>query len=75
VRGLSPRNAVDAGGATPLHHAAWDGDLELIARLLEAGADLPITDAWFGATPQRWAERAYQSEVAELLQYAAGRQS
>ncbi|MBB4856319.1 hypothetical protein HNP40_003737 [Mycobacteroides chelonae] len=60
-------NARDAEGATPLHHAAWEGDLELIRRLLDAGADRTIADDRFGTTPLAWAEHAYQTEAAELL--------
>lgn len=61
----------DEEGATPLHHAAWDGDLILIERLLDAGADPKITDDRFGTTPLGWAERAYQTEAAELLRSAS----
>ena len=60
-------NIRDDDGATPLHHAAWEGDVELIARLLEAGADPAITDSRFGSTPLGWAEHAYQDEAAGLL--------
>lgn len=60
-------NAIDEGGATALHHAAWEGDLAMIGRLLDAGADPSITDRRFGATPQGWAEHAYQAEAADLL--------
>ncbi|MCP9273438.1 ankyrin repeat domain-containing protein [Mycolicibacterium arenosum] len=64
-------NALDDMGATPLHHAAWDGDLEVIRTLLDAGADPTITDARFQATPLGWAEHAYQTEAAELLRAQA----
>jgi hypothetical protein len=57
----------DADGATALHHAAWDGDLILIERLLAAGADPAVTDTRFGATPLGWAEHAYQTEAADRL--------
>jgi len=60
-------NARDDDGATALHHAAWDGDLTRIERLLAAGADPTAVDGRFDATPQQWAEHAYQSEAAELL--------
>ena len=60
-------NGRDERGATPLHHAAWDGDVGLIQRLLDVGADPTITDLQFGSTPLGWAEHAYQTEAAELL--------
>lgn len=60
-------NVRDGQGATALHHAAWAGDLDLIGRLLEAGADPTITDLQFGSTPSGWAEQSYQTEAADLL--------
>lgn len=60
-------NALDDEGATALHQAAWAGDLELIRRLLDAGADTTLTDRRFGSTPLDWAEHAYQTEAADLL--------
>jgi ankyrin repeat protein len=60
-------NARDEDGATPLHEAAWAGDLALIRRLLAAGADPAITDTRFGSTPLGWAEHAYQTDAAALL--------
>lgn len=63
-------NERDEHGATALHHAAWDGDLSLIRTLLDAGADLSVTDTRFGTTPQGWAEHAFQDEAAELLRAA-----
>lgn len=60
-------NTRDEQGATALHHAAWAGDLGLIQRLLEAGADPTITDQQFGSTPLGWAEHAYQTEATDLL--------
>jgi ankyrin repeat protein len=63
-------NVRDEHGATALHHAAWDGDLRLIERLLDAGADPAVTDSRFGSTPQGWAEHAYQTEAAEVLRAA-----
>jgi hypothetical protein len=60
-------NAVDDTGATALHHAAWDGDLERIRALLDLGADPTRTDSRFDATPLGWAEHGYQTEAADLL--------
>jgi Ankyrin repeats (many copies) len=66
-------NSRDDEGATALHQAAWAGDLELIQRLLDAGADPSLTDLQYGSTPLGWAEHAYQSEAADLLRtYAPG---
>lgn len=66
-------NYRDADGATALHHAAWSGDLELIRRLLDAGADPTLTDGRFGTTPLGWAEHAYQDEAADLLRISPDR--
>lgn len=60
-------NVRDEHGATPLHDAAFEGDLELIGRLLDAGADPTLADRRFGSTPLQWAEHAYQTEAATLL--------
>ncbi|SHW87283.1 ankyrin [Mycobacteroides abscessus subsp. abscessus] len=64
-------NARDEDGATALHEAAWAGDLALIGRLLDAGADPAITDLRYGTTPLEWAEHAYQLTAAELLRNRA----
>ena len=63
-------NELDADGGTPLHQAAWDGDLDRIRLLLDAGADPSIIDGRFGSTPLEWAEYAYQLEAADLLRGA-----
>ncbi|MBB3605598.1 hypothetical protein FHT40_005285 [Mycolicibacterium sp. BK556] len=60
-------NARDHEGATPLHHAAWSGDLDLIRRLLDAGADPRVVDLRYGTTPLGWAQHAYQTEAAAYL--------
>lgn len=61
-------NTRDDGGATPLHHAAWSGDLDLIRRLLDAGADPSLVDHQYGTTPLGWAQHAYQADAADYLQ-------
>lgn len=60
-------NARDGEGATPLHHAAWAGDLDLIRTLLDAGADRAVVDLRYGTTPREWAEHAYQPKAERLL--------
>jgi hypothetical protein len=45
----------DEDGATALHYAAESGNRDLVALLLEAGADINARDARFGATPSGWA--------------------
>ena len=52
---------------TPLHQAAYDGDVELVALLLELGADPARRDHSFDATPLGWAEHNHQEAAAALL--------
>lgn len=54
-------------GATPLHLAAWTGDLPLILTLLAGGADPHALDDAHANTPAGWAEVARQTEAAALL--------
>jgi ankyrin repeat protein len=56
--------AVGAGGcvlfydlpSTPIHAAAWKGDIEAIRALVKEGADINVPDA-LGGTPLYWAAR------------------
>ncbi len=54
-------------GRTALHQAALMGDLEVIAALLEAGADRAAVDREHGTTPLEWARWARQTAAVELL--------
>jgi hypothetical protein len=54
-------------GRTPLHEAAWDGDVDRINALLDAGSDPTVTDDVHDGMPLDWAEYAYQEGAAELL--------
>jgi peptide-methionine (S)-S-oxide reductase len=72
------RIALDAGAkvnarlpvhahATALHQAAFDGDLALIALLLERGAHRDTRDALWDGTPHDWALYANRTAAAEAL--------
>jgi ankyrin repeat protein len=51
---------------TPLHQAAYDGNVELAALLLDLGADPTRRDRSFDATPLGWAEHNHQEAAAAL---------
>jgi ankyrin repeat protein len=53
--------------ATPLHNAAWMGDVAMVRLLLELGADPSVRDPSYQATPLGWAEYNQQAETAALL--------
>ena len=52
---------------TPLHQAAYDGDVEVVRTLLDVGADPTLRDPGFNAIPLGWAEHARRDEVIALL--------
>jgi ankyrin repeat protein len=59
---------------TPLHSAAWNGDLRMTRLLLDHGADPQARDRQYDSTPAGWAETAIEvtnnprcREVVELL--------
>ncbi len=52
---------------TPLHNAAWMGDLEMVKLLIELGADTTIRDRNYNATPLGWAEYNNKQNVVEYL--------
>ncbi|MEW6475505.1 MAG: ankyrin repeat domain-containing protein [Actinomycetota bacterium] len=52
---------------TALHQAAYDGDVAVVAVLLDVGADPELRDPGFNATPLGWAEHARRTEAIELL--------
>jgi ankyrin repeat protein len=60
------------GRGTALHEAAIRGDAELVALLLEHGADATLRDRAFDATPAGWAEHGGFMELAELLRSREG---
>jgi hypothetical protein len=54
VNGRAP----DQSRQTPLHSAAWNGDLAMAMLLVEAGADVHARDVQYDTTPLGWAETA-----------------
>ena len=54
-------------GRTPLHHAAAAGRLDIIALLLERGADRSARDPVYQIPPVGWATFFGQSEAAAAL--------
>jgi ankyrin repeat protein len=62
-------HARDKDGSTALHCATWKGHQEIVAFLLEAGADVNAhnsNDHW-GTTPLHAAAHANQAAIAQLL--------
>jgi ankyrin repeat protein len=62
-------DARDQDDSTPLHCACWKGHLEVVACLLDAGANVNArnqNDHW-GTTPLHAAAHANQAAIAELL--------
>jgi ankyrin repeat protein len=53
--------------STPLHQAAFAGDLDTVRLLLEHGAKLDIRDRLWNGTAEDWAEYAGQREVERFL--------
>jgi ankyrin repeat protein len=58
---------------TALHSAAWNGDLEMVKRLVQAGADPGACDQQYDATPRGWAETSIEvtnnQMCAEIVAY------
>jgi len=59
-------NEKDARGRTPLHFACDAGKMEIIAFLIDNGADVKVTDP-DGFTPLHWAASAGQAGAARAL--------
>lgn len=57
---------------TPLHQAAYDGDIAVVQALLEVGADPTRRDPGYDATPFAWARHARRESVVELLRTLPG---
>ena len=55
------------GGASPLHLAAYRGDLDMVRLLVSLGADPNRQDPHFRSTALSWAEHAHADAVVEYF--------
>lgn len=56
---------IGVNNGTALHRAAWDGDIAMIARLIERGADISNRENPFCSTPLSWAQHNRQHETVD----------
>lgn len=64
----NPRTAIDnTAGYTPLHAAAWNGNLDAIPVLLRNGADVRARDEKYRGTPAGWADYAGHKDARDLI--------
>ena len=61
--------ARDTDGSTPLHCATWKGHLNIVALLLDSGADVNAQNrnGHWGTTPLHAAAHGNQAAIAQLL--------
>ncbi|KAI8975321.1 hypothetical protein BDF20DRAFT_914267 [Mycotypha africana] len=52
---------------SPLHAAAYYGDIKVIDALMAKGANIEINDTWYSATPLSWAAYNDKDKVCRLL--------
>jgi hypothetical protein len=70
-----------SGGTTPLHQAAWTGNVETVRALIAHGADVNARDTMYQGTPIGWAQHGAEhnggkgdpAAVIRLLRAAGGR--
>ena len=60
-------NMIGVNNGAALHRAAFAGDLDMVRRLVERGADLSNRDNPFNSTPLGWADHNHQAEVVQWL--------
>jgi ankyrin repeat protein len=60
-------NVIGVNNGTALHRAAWEGDLEMVKRLVAKGADIGNRDNPFNSTPLSWAQHNKQQRVFDWL--------
>ena len=63
-----PKTAIDnTSGFTPLHAAAWHGNVSAAKALLNHGANVRIREEKWHGTPAGWAAYAGRTEVRDLI--------
>lgn len=63
-----PKTSVDStSGYTPLHAAAWNGNLSATSVLLKHGAKVRAREEKYHGTPAGWANYAGHTEVRDLI--------
>jgi ankyrin repeat protein len=67
VQGTTNSASFGTKGYTPLHSAAWHGNVDAIRVLVKHGASLDARDSTHSATPLGWATYAGRTEAAKLL--------
>ena len=64
----NPRTSIDSTvGYTPLHAAAWTGNLSVISVLLRHGADVRAREEKYHGTPAGWADYAGHKEARDVI--------
>ena len=63
-----PKTSIDStSGYTPLHAAAWYGNLSAIDVLMKRGADVRAREEKYRGTPAGWADYAGHKEARDLI--------
>jgi ankyrin repeat protein len=64
----NPKTSIDStAGFTPLHGAAWNGNLSVIPVLLRYGADVRAREEKYHGTPAGWADYSGRKEARDLI--------
>jgi len=64
----NPKTSIDStSGYTPLHAAAWYGNVSAIDVLMKHGADVRAREEKYHGTPAGWADYAGHKEARELI--------
>jgi len=63
-----PKTSIDStSGYTPLHAAAWHGNVSAIEVLMKHGADVRAREEKYHGTPAGWADYAGHKEARDLI--------